>query len=241
MAQANPTNQVIYAIGIDSQSYPLLRDASGALIVTGSGGGGASNVNLTQVGGSPILLGQNTMVNSLPVAIASNQTAIPVTQGTSPWVVSGTVTTSPNVNVHDGAGVSITSTGSSLNVDVTNTVPVTLASTTITGNVTVVQPSGAALHVDVDNTVPVSNQALSNITGTWKYYAGTAATVTVGASERVTGLTAHATLAGTVTINGGPAITVPANSSFNLQPGGNLVAPTIVFTGTDAYVVETVL
>jgi hypothetical protein len=69
--------------------------------------------NLTQVGGAPIALGQTTMANSLPVVIASNQSALPVTgtffqatqpvsiaaavavtQSTSPWVISGTVTTS---------------------------------------------------------------------------------------------------------------------------------------------------
>lgn len=101
-------------------------------------------------------LGQKTSTNSTPVVIASDQSAIPVT---------GTITTSPNVNVHDGSGVSISSTGSSLNVNVTNTVPVTLASTTITGNVTVVQPSGTSLHVDVDNfpaTQPVSGTVTVN-------------------------------------------------------------------------------
>lgn len=41
-------------------------------------------------------------------------------QGTSPWVVSGSITTSPNVNVHDGTGNSIGSTGASLNVNVTD-------------------------------------------------------------------------------------------------------------------------
>jgi hypothetical protein len=37
--------------------------------------------------GTPNALGQTTMANSMPVVIASNQTAIPVNQGTSPWVV----------------------------------------------------------------------------------------------------------------------------------------------------------
>jgi hypothetical protein len=62
-----------------------------------------------------------------PVSLASTTITgtVAVTQSTSPWVVSGTVTTSPNVNVHDGSGNTIASTGTSLNVDVTNTVPVT--------------------------------------------------------------------------------------------------------------------
>jgi len=37
--------------------------------------------------GTPNALGQTTMAASMPVVIASNQTAIPVNQGTSPWVV----------------------------------------------------------------------------------------------------------------------------------------------------------
>lgn len=40
-----------------------------------TGGGG---VNLTQVGGSPVGLGQTTMANSLPVSLASNQSSLPV-------------------------------------------------------------------------------------------------------------------------------------------------------------------
>ncbi len=64
---------------------PLMVDSTGALIVTGSGSGGSSNVNLIQVGGSPISLGQNTEANSIPVTIASDQTPIPVTiQGVNP-------------------------------------------------------------------------------------------------------------------------------------------------------------
>jgi hypothetical protein len=91
-----------------------------------------------------------------------------VNQGTSPWVVSGTVTTSPNVNVHDASGNPISSTGTSLNVDVTNTVPITgtvtanqgtspwVVSGTVTanagtGNFTVVQTTGTNLHTVVDN------------------------------------------------------------------------------------------
>lgn len=68
------------------------------------------SVNLTQVGGSSLALGQTLMASSLPVTVASNQTAIPVSgpltdtqlratpvpvsgtvtsnQGTSPWVTS---------------------------------------------------------------------------------------------------------------------------------------------------------
>jgi|SRR5580698_7648584 hypothetical protein len=61
---------------------PFNLDSSGNLRVSttsGGGGSGTTSVNLIQVGGSTIVLGQNTAINSLPVVIASNQTAIPVT------------------------------------------------------------------------------------------------------------------------------------------------------------------
>src|SRR6185436_11698897 len=93
-----------------------------------------------------------------------------VTQGTSPWVVSGTVTTSPNVNVHDGTGVSISSTGSSLNVDVTNTVPVT-------GPLTDAQLRAVP--------VPISGTVAATQSGTWNInnISGTVSLPTGAATE----------------------------------------------------------
>lgn len=48
----------------------------GSLIGAGGGGGGA--LNLTQVGGTAIALGQKAMAASLPVVLASDQAAVPV-------------------------------------------------------------------------------------------------------------------------------------------------------------------
>ncbi len=45
----------------------------------GGGGGAGTDVNLAEVGGASIALGQAAMAASLPVVIASNQTAIPIT------------------------------------------------------------------------------------------------------------------------------------------------------------------
>lgn len=51
-----------------------------ALLVSGSfTPSGTQDVNLTKVGGAAIALGQNTMTNSLPIAIASNQTWVGTT------------------------------------------------------------------------------------------------------------------------------------------------------------------
>jgi hypothetical protein len=89
-------------------------------------------------------------------------------------------------------------------------------------------------------TQTVTSTFLSNQAGTWDYYAGTSGTVNVAAGERVLSIAAHATTAATLTIDGGDSIPIPAATQINLVPMGNLVAPTLVFTGTDSYMVEVV-
>jgi hypothetical protein len=124
-------------------------DASGNVnvnVVSG-GGGGTSNTNLIEVAGAAITLGQTTMASSLPVTIASNQSAIPVsgtvavTQSTTPWVVSLASTTITG-------SVAVTGTFFQATQPVSGTVTVnqgtspwvvSLASTTITGTVAVTQ------------------------------------------------------------------------------------------------------
>lgn len=46
--------------------------------VASGGGGVTSDVNLIEVGGSPISLGQNVEANSIPVVIASDQSTLPI-------------------------------------------------------------------------------------------------------------------------------------------------------------------
>jgi hypothetical protein len=79
-----------------SATVILCPSSDGSITATtcsfGSGGGGG-NVNLYQVNGTTISLGQTTMAASLPVTIASNQSSVPATaaQGAgasgSPWYV----------------------------------------------------------------------------------------------------------------------------------------------------------
>lgn len=71
---------------------------------TAGGGGGGGDVNLTQVGGVAIALGQAAMAASLPVVLASNQTAIPVTT-----VIPGTAAT--NLGKAHNAALSTGDTG----------------------------------------------------------------------------------------------------------------------------------
>lgn len=82
----------------------------------------------------------------------------------------------------------------------------------------------------------ISSRILS---GSWGYHAGVSGTVNI--TGRVLGVAAHAAAGGaTVSINGGDTIPVPTGAGIALTPVGTLIAPTIVFTGTDSYMVETV-
>lgn len=77
----------------------------------GTTGGLALDSTLSSLSAKFGSLGQKTMSGSAPVVIASDQSAIPVT---------GTITTSPNVNVHDSSGGNINSTSNALNSFITN-------------------------------------------------------------------------------------------------------------------------
>ena len=77
--------------------------------------------------------------------------------------------------------------------------------------------------------------------GTWGYKAGVSGTPTL-TGKRVLKITASAPSSGaaTITINGGDTITIPAGKTFGYELRGSVTAPTVVFTGTDAYFVETI-
>lgn len=70
-----------------------------------------ANASLSSIDGKTPALGQATMANSSPVVIASNQSAIPVTQSTSPWITQQTTWTNQYLNgaatttVKSGSGV----------------------------------------------------------------------------------------------------------------------------------------
>ena len=78
--------------------------------------------------------------------------------------------------------------------------------------------------------------------GAWSYAAGVNGTVVVGAGKRVIGITAYSNAGGTLTIDGGDSVVIPAGSAIDIAPRGNLIAPTIVFSaGITSYFVETVI
>jgi hypothetical protein len=118
--------------------------------------------------------------------------------------------------------------------------PVVINDPITTANVANVTTAGA-LKVDGSAvTQPTSETNVDKNFGTWSYYAGSSGTVVVSAGQRVIGIGVHATTAGSFTINGGASIPIPANVGISIEPLGNIIAPTIIFTGTDSYMVEVV-
>lgn len=78
--------------------------------------------------------------------------------------------------------------------------------------------------------------------GNWTYSAGVNGTVVVATGRRVTGITAYSSAGGTLTIDGGDSVVIPAGSAISIEPKGNLVAPTIVFSaGVTSYFIESVM
>ena len=79
----------------------------------------------------------------------------------------------------------------------------------------------------------------------WGYNSGTAGTLVLENGKRVLQISAVALESeGSFTINGGDVISLPYGSNDNvsteitISPQGNLIDPTIIFTGTDSYFVE---
>jgi len=91
----------------------------------------------------------------------------------------------------------------------------------------------------------VSNSILEQIrdrlpilTGTWDYHAGVSGTVVLTAGQRLLAVAAHATSAGSLTINGGDSVPIPANTGWGLDSiFAQTTAPVLVFTGTDSFTV----
>lgn len=112
-------------------------------------------------------LGQKTMANSTPVVLASDQTAIPVSQSGS-WSVSGTgnftVVQPTGTNLHtvldSGTLTSITNALPAGTNVIGHVITDSGSTTAVTGNVTVVQPTGTNLHTVVDSgSITVNNAA----------------------------------------------------------------------------------
>jgi hypothetical protein len=203
----------------NGQQAAIQLDSSGRVILSPSGA--SSNVNLATVGGSAIALGQTTMSASLPVAIASNQSAITVAQATAANLnatVTGTVGVSGNVTVTQA-------TGSNLHVDVDNTVAISAASLPL--------PTGAATSANQSTMITDLGTIITNTTGLATSANQTNAsqkTQIVDGSGNVIASTSNAL---NVNVNNSPATSIKGTALAN-APVYNAYSSTSITTG--AYV-----
>lgn len=194
------------------------------------------DINLTKVGGTAISLGQTTMSASLPITIASDQSAIPVSQSGT-WNInniSGTVslpigaatsalqttgnTSLSSIDSKIPSNLTVTSTrllvdGSGVTQPISGTVTANQGGTWNINNVsgTVSLPTGAATSTNQTN----GSQKTQIVNGT-----GTVADVTLSNALKVDASATTQPVSGTVTANAGTG-----NFSTNLaQVGGSSVA-----------------
>lgn len=137
-------------------------------------------------------------------------------------------------------GVVVRTAGTS-SVSVTNFPATQAVSGTVTANLGTLNGAATAANQTTGNTSLSSiDGKLPDESGAWGYNAGVAGTLAVAANKRILAITATAPTLGaaSLTINGGQTVTIPSGSTITISPRGNLVAPSIVFTGTSAYFVE---
>lgn len=208
VTQATGTN--LHTV-VDSSALPTGASTS-ALQTTGNT---SLSTIATQTSHLPAALGQTTMSASLPVVIASDQSAVPVS-GTI--TVTGVATASNQTSgaqktqIVDGSGNVIGSTSNALNVDVTQPLP---AGTNVIGHVIV--DAGTALigKVGIDQTTPGTTNAISiaqigaNTVLTGNGVTGTGSQRVTIASDN-TAFTVNAAQSGTWTVQpGNTANTTP--------------------------------
>lgn len=162
---------------------------------------GTGNVNLIQVGGSAISEGQKTMAASLPIVIASDQSAIAVTasQATASSLNATVVGTTAAGSGAASGLMTVQGNASGTPVPVSGTVTANNASVASTGS----SPPASATYVGIN--------IAGNLTGLTGSSAGL----------RVDGSGATQPISGTVTANqGNPPWTILGNSAAAAPDGG---------------------
>lgn len=212
---------------------PLSLDASGALIVTPASGS-TGNVNLTQVSGVAITLGQKAMAASLPITIASDQSALPVSQSGT-WNITNV---SGTVSLPTGASTSALQTtgNTSLSTIATNTGNLSLSQGSTTsgqaGNLVLTATTTAAPTYTTGQSNPLSTTTTGALrvdaSGSTQPVSGTV-TVNQGTSpwvENVSQFGGSNVVTGTGTSGAGiPRVTVSSDSSLT-NISGTISLPT---------------
>lgn len=101
--------------------HPLQTDASGYLYVSVGSTPSDQSVNIVQYGGVSTTLGQKAMAASIPVTLASDQSALTVNQGTpgvGAWPTLAAQSGTWSTRTQDGSGNTIGSTSNALDVNI---------------------------------------------------------------------------------------------------------------------------
>lgn len=193
------------------------------------------NTSLASIDGKLNSLGQKTMANSVPVVIASDQTVpvsvsnfpatVAVTQSTSPWVVSGTVTS--NIGTTNGLALDATVSGLLTNaqlratpVPISGTVTSNLAQTSFTtGSKSAIGTS--AVQIIATSTpakIGVVVKAANSNTGT--VYIGNSTGVTAGTTDATDGFE----------LAGGESVTIDIDNVNKLYAIGSASGQKVYWT-----------
>jgi hypothetical protein len=89
-------------------------------------------------------------------------------------------------------------------------------------------------YTTLQNPLSVIEQTSNGVFG---YESGVSGTETLTGSKKVKSISAYSLAGGTITINGGDSIIIPANGSVDIPCDYNLVDPTVIFTATTTYLI----
>lgn len=248
---ADATNLVMatgcWAAGASSNVQPItttLTDNSLATltraVITGyssAGGGSYNNVKVTPSGSLTVaigditgIVGQNTMANSIPVVIASNQSAVPVSGSVT---VSGTVaaTQSGTWNINNITGTVSLPTGAATEatlLSLDGKVTTTVNGIKVDGSAVTQPISGSVSVSNFPATQPVSGTVTANQGGTWNLnnISGTISLPTGAATESTLStlngkVPSGLTVTSTRLLVDGSGVTQPVSGTVAATQSGN--------------------
>lgn len=198
---------------------PLQTDGVGSLITT-QATGALDNVNLAEVGGVAISLGQKLEAASIPVVLPSDQ-VVPISATALPLPIGA----STSALQTSGNGTLVTIASNQTNgtqVTAINNFPATQP---VSGTVTVVQPTGTNLHTVVDSSalpIGASTSALqSSILANQTNGTQVTSVNNFPATQPVSGTVAVSNFPATQPIS---AVSLPLPTNAAQETGGNLAS-----------------
>ena len=177
-----PTSSTeVAGINPSGNLQPLKTDASGNLYVSLNSSTAEQSVNLNQVGGSAIAIGQALMAASLPVVIASNQSTLAISAASLPLPTGGSTSalqTSGNASLTSidsktpALGAAATAASVPVNIASDQVVSVIDNDFTASGNITTqnlvptgTATAGSAVAISTNNKGTVTIQVTGTYTG----------------------------------------------------------------------------